>query len=275
MERAVEKLQVYLKVRERRAEDTLNKIKQVMADDDLISPQDKIWEIVKIAAPGLRIEKEITRIFSDTADLLARHFLYRQNLLHQLWVNLIELSGVRGLLDEEKMDGAVYWQGTLSIMNDISDAAFLLRHNSYLGRPDNPVDPQEFLSYWVALAEALFEYYFNRKKPKDGWTNWRGLQSLMLKAAAEQPGLKAILEGKKKIPTIMDDGTLKDWIRIKAREHEKDRIRAHLEVDRILIDHLITLGYEMSGAAFCEHITPVDKLHSFKKSIKDLERGPE
>jgi hypothetical protein len=27
-------------------------------------------------------------------------------------------------------------------------------------------------------------------------------------------------------------------------------IRAHLEADRILVNHLISLGYEMSGAAF-------------------------
>jgi hypothetical protein len=86
----------------------------------------------------------------------------------------------------------------------------------------------------------------------------------MLIAAAGQPGLKAILEGKKKIPTIMDDLTLRDWIWIKAREFEKDPIRAHLVVDRILIDHLTTLGYERAGAAFRERITPVNKLYSRK-----------
>jgi len=271
----MEKLYSYLEIRDRRAEETLEGIKQVLADDDLISPQDKIWEIVKIAAPGLRIEKEITRIFSDTADLLSRHLLYRQNFAHQIWLNLIELEWVRGLSENEEMDRAVYWEGALSIMNEVADAAWLLKKNSFMGRPDHQVEPGEFLGYWVELSERLFAYFFDREKPTEGWSDWKGLQTLMLAAAGDQPHLEAILKEKEKIPEILDDGTLKDWIRIKAREHEKDRVQAHLEADRILIDHLISLGYPESGAAFRRHIAPADSLHSFKESIEVLERGPE
>jgi hypothetical protein len=83
------KLHFFLEKRDRQGKKTLKKIKEILADDDLQSPRDKISEIIKIAAPGLRIEREISQIFRDTADLLARHLLYRQNFLHLIWLNLM------------------------------------------------------------------------------------------------------------------------------------------------------------------------------------------
>jgi hypothetical protein len=269
----MEKLKIYLRVRDRRAEETLEGIKQVLGDDDLISPQDKLWEIIKIAAPGLRIESWVSRIFGDTADLMARHLLYRQNLLHLIWINLIKLGGVRRLSENEEIYKAAYWAGALSVMNEVADAAQLLRLNSFMGRPDHPISPEEFLMFWVELAERLYLYFFIPLKPSGGWSDWKGLQILILEAARDQPNLEAILKEKEKLPVILDDGTLKDWIRIKTGEH--DRVQAHFEADRILIDHLISLGYVETGAAFRRHIALADSLHSFKEANEDLERGPE
>ena len=148
------------------------------------------------------------------------------------------------------MDRAVYWEGALSIMNEVADAAWLLRKNSFMGRPDHQVEPGEFLGYWVELSEAALCIFFRSGKTDGGLERLEGPSDPDAGSRRGQPHLEAILKEKKKIPVILDDGTLKDWIRIKAREHEKDRVQAHLEADRILIDHLISLGYPESGAAF-------------------------